>query len=333
MMVSESGGRLLSEDAVETLKDVLLPRAAAVTPNIFEAEILSGMKISGADDVKVACAKITELGCDVVIKGGHLEGVDLLYVEGEFYEFPGKKLEGGFHGSGCTFAAAVASNLAVGFDLVESVSNAKAFIAGALDAAYIPGRGGVSVVNQMRTSFEAEFDEVQLAVRKAVLELEALDGLFRFAPEVGMNVCYAKEGAKTTEDVAGLTGRLLRVGNGVRAVGTVEYCGSQHMARVVLAAMDGDASVRAAMNIKYRPEIIDVVTDAGKFTVSSFNRGDEPKQASTMEWGTKEAINVFGGVPDIVYDQGAVGKEPMIRILGRNPDEVLGKLRKIIERV
>ncbi|HDH28671.1 MAG TPA: bifunctional hydroxymethylpyrimidine kinase/phosphomethylpyrimidine kinase, partial [Euryarchaeota archaeon] len=102
---------------------------------------------------------------------------------------------------------------------------------------------------------------------------------------------------------------------------------------VVLAAMDCDSTVRAAVNIKYRPETIDAVEKAGEFSVSSFNREDEPGQSSTMEWGTREAIRVHGSVPDIVYDRGGVGKEPMIRILGTNPAEVLFKLKKIIDWV
>ncbi len=333
VMVSESGVRLLSEDAVETLKNVLLPKAVVVTPNVFEAEIISGMKISSAIDVKNACTKITEFGCDVVVKGGHLDGVDVMLSNGRFHSFSAPLLEGGFHGSGCSFAAAVTSNLAVGFDLASSVSNAKAFITGALETAYAPGRGGVSVVNQMRVSFEESFDVIQLAVRKAVWQLEALDRLSVLTPEVGMNLCYARAGAESPVDVAGLSGRLLRVGDKVRAVGTVKYGGSRHMARVVLAAMDCDGTVRAAVNIKYRPETIDAVEKAGEFSVSSFNREDEPGQSSTMEWGTREAIRVHGSVPDIVYDRGGVGKEPMIRILGTNPAEVLFKLKKIIDWV
>ncbi len=105
------------------------------------------------------------------------------------------------------------------------------------------------------------------------------------------------------------------------------------MARVVLAAMNSNSGMRSAMNIKYRPKIIEAVKRWGEFSISSFNREDEPSQSSTMEWGTSEAIKTHGSVPDIVYDLGAAGKEPMIRVLGRTSGDVVGKLRKILEQV
>jgi hydroxymethylpyrimidine/phosphomethylpyrimidine kinase len=333
VMVSESGGRLLREDAVETLKNDLLPKAVVATPNIFEAEILADTEIRELKDMKRACKKIAGLGCSVVIKGGHLQGTDVLYASGRFYTFPAKKVVGGFHGSGCTFAAAITSNLALGFDLVSSVSNAKSFIIGALDSAYVPGRGGVSVVNQLRIPFEEGCDEVLLAVRKAVLELETLEGLFRLAPEVGMNLCYAKADARTRTDVAGVTGRIFKVSDTLRAAGAVEYGGSRHMARVVLAALDSNKEMRSAMNIKYRPAVLKRIEKAGDFVISSFERKRAPEQSRTMEWGTKSAIKKAGRIPDIIYDKGGVGKEPMIRIIGRKPADVVSKLKRILEAV
>ncbi|RMF91610.1 MAG: bifunctional hydroxymethylpyrimidine kinase/phosphomethylpyrimidine kinase [Methanobacteriota archaeon] len=331
VMVSESGGRLLAEDAIETLKEELLPKAAVVTPNIYEAEILSGMAISSLEDMKEACKRISRLGCGVVIKGGHLNATDLLYADRKFHIFPGELLDGSFHGSGCTFSAAITANLAMGFDLVDALSNSKAFIRGALGTAYRPGKGRVNVVNQTRTSFEEGYDPVRLALRKAVSELEAMKGLHRLMPEVGMNICHARKGAVSLEDVAAVTGRIIRVGEMVRAVGGVEYGASRHMARVVLAAMGFDGRVRAAANIKYRPETVEALESAGGFAISSFDRGDEPKQVeSTMEWGTKEAVRRLGRVPDLIFDRGGAGKEPMIRVLGRDPDEVVSKLRRIL---
>jgi hydroxymethylpyrimidine/phosphomethylpyrimidine kinase len=315
------------------LKSVLLPRAVLVTPNIFEAEILADTEIRKLEDMRTACKKIAELGCSVVIKGGHLDGTDVLFSDERFYTFPAKKLVGDFHGSGCTFAAAITSNLALGFDLVSSVFNAKAFITGALETAYSPGRGDVKVVNQMRASFEESYDEVLLAVRKAVLELENLEGLFRLAPEVGMNICYATADARSLSDVAGVTGRIVKVSDMLRALGAVEYGGSRHMARVVLAALDSNNEMRSAMNIKYRAKTIESIEKAGGFVISSFDREEQPEQSSTMEWGTKSAIEKAGRIPDIIYDEGGIGKEPMIRIIGRDPADVVSKLKRILEAV
>ena len=116
----------------------------------------------------------------------------------------------------------------------------------------------------------------------------------------------------------------------IRSVGVVEYGGSTHIGRVVLGAMSADKTIRAAMNVKYRSSIIDAIEDSEILTVSSFDRKNEPLETSTMEWGTKQAIEDSGFVPDLIYDRGATGKEAMIRILGRDPDDVLVKLGKLL---
>jgi hydroxymethylpyrimidine/phosphomethylpyrimidine kinase len=333
VMVSESGGRLLDEDAISTLKDEILPKATLATPNLFEAEILSDMKITKSIDMKEACKRISKLGCNVVVKGGHLNATDILYTKKKFYSFPSEKLGGSFHGSGCTYSAAVAANLALGFDLRASVSNAKEFIKGTLETSYRPGKGDIRAVNQVRTAFEDEYDDVLRAVRGAVLELEGMGGLTALAPEVGMNLCFARKGANSIADVAGVSGRITKVGDKMRAHGNVKYGASKHIANVILAAMKFDATQRAAANIKYRPWIIERIENLGAFAMSSFDRIKEPEKMSTMDWGTGQAIKSLGRVPDLIYDLGGIGKEPMIRIIGKDPSDVSSKLRKVLEAV
>jgi hydroxymethylpyrimidine/phosphomethylpyrimidine kinase len=150
VMIAESGGRLLAEDALNALKEDLLPKASIATPNIFEAEILSDMKIRNVDDMKAAAKNISILGCDVVIKGGHLDATDVLYIGGKFHFQRGRKLRGRFHGSGCAYSAAITASLAMGFDLLTSVFNAKEFIKGSLPHSYAPGKGDIKAVNQTR---------------------------------------------------------------------------------------------------------------------------------------------------------------------------------------
>lgn len=330
VMVSESGGRLLAEDAVESLQKRIFSKALIVTPNLYEAQILAAMKIESLDDMRRACKRISDDGCSVVIKGGHLNAKDLLYHEGVFHTLTSEKLKGSFHGSGCTFAAAIASNLSLGFDLVSSVFNAKNFIVEALKTAYAPGRGEIRAVNQARISYEENSDDILRALRKAVVEIEALPDFKKFIPEVGLNVCYAKKGAKSAKDVAGLSGRIIRVGSYARSLGPVVYGGSKHVAGIVLSAMKHDPTIRSALNIRYRPEFIAALESLEAFNISSFSRDDEPGTTSTMEWGTEEAIRKSGRVPDIIFDKGGAGKEPMIRILGRDPLEVLAKLRVLV---
>ena len=145
VMVATSGARLISEDAVETLKERLFPLAAVLTPNIPEAEVLAEMPIRSAEDMERAAEKIGKAyGCAVLCKGGHHlnDANDLLYRDGGFRWFTGKRIDNpNTHGTGCTLSSAIASNLAKGFDLDRAVERAKAYISGALAAMLDLGAG------------------------------------------------------------------------------------------------------------------------------------------------------------------------------------------------
>lgn len=136
VMVATSGSKLLSDDAVNIMKDKLLPIATVVTPNIPEAEVLSRREIKSAQDMIDAAAYISETyHCAVLCKGGHNlnDANDLLYANGEYRWFYGKRIDNpNTHGTGCTLSSAIASNLANGQDLITAVENAKAYISGAL---------------------------------------------------------------------------------------------------------------------------------------------------------------------------------------------------------
>lgn len=138
VMVATSGARLISEDAIETLKKELLPLATLITPNIPEAEVLSEMDIMDEESMVEAAKKISEtFGCTTLVKGGHQinDANDLLYRNDSFTWFKGKRINNSnTHGTGCTLSSAIASNLAKGFDLDDSVKRAKDYISGALSA-------------------------------------------------------------------------------------------------------------------------------------------------------------------------------------------------------
>jgi hydroxymethylpyrimidine/phosphomethylpyrimidine kinase len=111
--------------------------------------------------------------------------------------------------------------------------------------------------------------------------------------------------------------------------GNVEFGGSSHVARMVLAAMKFDPSIRAAINLSYSEKVLCICREMG-LKISSFDRCDEPEQVNTMDWGVTFAIGNFNStvlkkVPDIIYDKGSVGKEPMIRLFGKNAEEVAHK--------
>ncbi len=123
----------------------------------------------------------------------------------------------------------------------------------------------------------------------------------------------------------------------MRAVGCPSFGASRHVANIVLTAMRFDPEMRSAMNIKYNKEWIPIL-DASPLEVASFSRAQEPpevkeREGSTLEWGVKEVCSALGRVPDIIYDEGDVGKEPMIRVLGKNALNVVEKVRMILDMV
>ena len=145
VMVATSGARLISEEAVDVLKEELFPLADLLTPNIPETEVLTGRKIKSADDMIEAAKQVSEqYHCAVLCKGGHQlnDANDLLYRDGGYRWFNGKRIHNSnTHGTGCTLSSAIASNLAKGYDLDTAVERAKAYISGALGAMLDLGKG------------------------------------------------------------------------------------------------------------------------------------------------------------------------------------------------
>lgn len=136
VMVATSGSALIKTEAIKTLVSKLLPIATLVTPNIPEAEALADMKIKNAEDMKKAATYIGEsYGCSVLLKGGHglNDANDLLYENGRYTWFTGKRIDNlNTHGTGCTLSSAIASNLAKGYTLFQSVKNAKDYVSSAI---------------------------------------------------------------------------------------------------------------------------------------------------------------------------------------------------------
>ncbi len=156
VMVATSGSRLLRDDAMQALTEQLLPLAEVVTPNIPEAEILSGLPITDAAGMEAAARKISEqYGCSVLCKGGHKvnDADDLLWRNGSWKWFRGERIHNpNTHGTGCTLSSAIASNLAKGYDLDSSVERAKEYISGCLSAMLDLGRGS-GPMNHMHKLF------------------------------------------------------------------------------------------------------------------------------------------------------------------------------------
>lgn len=145
VMLAKGGHCLMHKDALNTMIDKIIPYAYILTPNIPEAEAITGLNLSCSDDVKEACVMIHAMGAEnVIIKGGHSQGdaEDILYDGKNFYSFCSERIDTrNTHGTGCTFSSAVASNLAVGADVRTAVKNAKEYITGAIKHSLEIGHG------------------------------------------------------------------------------------------------------------------------------------------------------------------------------------------------
>ncbi|MBQ5745794.1 MAG: hydroxymethylpyrimidine/phosphomethylpyrimidine kinase, partial [Selenomonadales bacterium] len=145
VMIATSGSALAKGGAVERMQEVIFPLATVITPNIPEAEVLSGMKIQTAEEMEEAAKLLGQkYDCAVLVKGGHAvrDASDVLWTKGDIVWFHGKHIDNpNTHGTGCTLSSAIASNLAKGYPLTEAIERAKAYISGALSAMLDLGQG------------------------------------------------------------------------------------------------------------------------------------------------------------------------------------------------
>jgi hydroxymethylpyrimidine/phosphomethylpyrimidine kinase len=141
--VSSSGISLVAEGTLDALRERLFPLSKVITPNIYEASVLTGIRVEDKKGMQEAAKVLKGLGPEgVIITGGHLKEVAIdLYYDGEFHYMKSKKIEGEFHGTGCVFSSAITASLALGNTPIESVRKAKEFIVKAIKKAHYPGKG------------------------------------------------------------------------------------------------------------------------------------------------------------------------------------------------
>ncbi len=331
VMVAKSGAPLLEPEAMDSLETHLLPRATVVTPNKFEAEKLANRAIKNLRDAKAAAKDISELGPEaVVIKGGHLDlqhATDVLYYKGKYEIFEDSWLDvKTTHGTGCSFSAAIAADLAKGKDVTVAVKSAKRFITTAIKFGLNIGKGH-GPVNPLASLYqEASRYHILKNVKEAKQMLETSSEIFKLVPEVGMNVAMAIPYAENLDDLAAIEGRLVRTVGKVEAVGNISFGSSSHLARYLLTIAEHDPNKKAAINLKFSEDILSFLKQRG-LEISFYNREEEPEEIKKVEgmtipWGVKEAIKRVGKVPDVIYHRGEIGKEPMIVIFGEQACDV-----------
>jgi hydroxymethylpyrimidine kinase/phosphomethylpyrimidine kinase len=340
VMVAKGGAMLIREEAKKTLIEELVPLAYVITPNVPEAEELAGIDITNSEAMKRAAGIINEKGAkNVLIKGGHMAGdaLDILYDGRDYFEFRSERIETqDTHGTGCTISAAIATGLAQGMSVYDAVKRAKEYITTAIRFSLRIG-GGHGPTNHMAYVFrESHRYHCIKELRDAASQLtEGKCG--NIIPEIQSNLVYALPYAGSVAEVAGIPGRIIRVGDKAETLHDPDFGASSHVARIVLTVMKYNPEYRSAMDIRFSDEIVRLCKELG-YDVDSFSRADEPadvkkREGSSLEWGTKDVLSRRDIIPDMIFDRGDVGKEPVIRILGRTPAEVVGKVLTVSERL
>jgi len=342
VMIAKSGARLLREDAIEALVNKLFPISEIVTPNKYEAEALSDIKINNVEDMKKAAKKIHSLGPKaVVVKGGHLKGgeaIDLLYDGNEFRIFKSIKYsDETTHGTGCSFSAAIAAFLARGYNRVDAVKEAKRFISIAIRYGLKLGKG-VGPVNPMAILYnESTKYHIIDEIRRFLKKFSSLDKAYKLIPEVGMNIASSTPYPMDKDDVAAIPGRIRKDPSGDIIYSSPRFGVSDHLARYILKAREYDEDIRVAVNIKYDPKYLEILDEMG-LSIGFYDRSKEPTEYKNVEghtvtWGIEYVYRDKGFIPNVVYHTGDVGKEPMIVFLSKDLEEVYTWIEKLLSKL
>jgi hydroxymethylpyrimidine kinase/phosphomethylpyrimidine kinase len=331
ILESTTGGNLLRYDALVAFKKFLMPMAFVITPNIPEAEKIAKVQIKSIEDLKKAAVKIREMGPkNVVIKGGHMKDhkvTDLLLENQTFHFFSNKKIKRENHGGGCVFSASLCVAIARRKPLVDAVRFAQQMSLKSIKNSTKIGRG-------LTVTMQKNIDSIESELNRTINKLIKIKKLYQFIPECQTNFVYSKPRPNSSMDILGLEGRIVKIGDSVMVAGGLKYGGSKHVASAVLEIARKFPYVRSALNIRYDNKIIQNAI-ARRFCVSSYDRRfesqkDKMKEGTTIAWGVRAAIKEVKIPPDIIYHKGDIGKEPMILIFGRTPNQVLAKLVKIM---
>ena len=261
--------------------------------------------------------------------------LDLFYYQDSFRVFEKQRIRIKPHGGGCTFSTAIASFLAKGDSLEKAVEKAERFIEISFAGALKVGSGR-RPVNPMAFLYnKSERAEIIEQLEAAAKMIEDNPHFLPFAAEVGTQIAMALPFPRGQMDIAAIEGRIVKIRDKLKAVGPPRFGASRHIANIILTAMKYDPEIRAAMNLHYDPRLVEAFKNIG-CKVAEFKRSLEPAEIKQVEgkslsWGTEEAIRKLSKVPDIIYDEGEVGKEPMIRVLGRDAVEVVDKALKAIK--
>ena len=319
---STTGNLLLKKNALTDYKKMIIPLADIITPNKYEAKILSGMS-----NVRTAAKKIQILGAKSVIVTGATISKDRIsdYVleKDKEYQITGKMIPIKNHGSGCNYSASLTVSLAKQYTINQAVKIAKKYVYNSIKNSKNIGKG-VRITHQKVSSEKMELLE-------SINDFKQIKNVHKIIPECQTNFVLAKKRPKTIRDVLGVSGRLVKSGKEIMTAGEIIYGGSHHVGTAVIEVNKKFPNIRSGLNIKFDPKIISKAKSCG-LEVLSYDRKEEPKKSklregSSIKWGINYTLKTKS--PDVIYHKGDVGKEPMILVFGDTPNDVIKKISKM----
>ena len=326
---STTGGMLIDKKAIKDFKKYMIPLATVLTPNKYEAKILSEISIQDNTSLKNAASTLQKLGAkNITITGLELEKnkiTDFVLEKNFTWSITNRKISSINHGSGGNFSAALLFGLTDKKTLKQAIKIAKKqTLQGIIEAKKI-GKG-IPITNPKYT------DKISKELKNAINKFVRINGIYKEIPECQTNFVYSKKNPKSTKEILGIEGRIVKTGKKVTVAGDLTYGGSKHVATSLLVMNKKFPEIRSAINLKYQKSKMVKLRESGLVS-KSYDRTNEPKSVKTdgssIKWGTEFAIKNSKKAPDIIFHKGDHGKEPMIIIFDENPTKLMKKIRKI----
>lgn len=325
VMVAGVGDSLATSDLAKSIKRDLMPLCELITPNRHEAEILAKMQIRTEDDAKLACELIGKEGSSVLLKGGHMSGknvVDYFYLSSEITRMEYPRLERAGHGGGCTLSSYITAHMAKGIDIVNSVMRSRELIQESIASMYVIGEGDKCVNPMVKMQDDSVkfrvLDDIDSAADK-LIDMIPQD----WVPSLGTNIAYALPNPAGPEEIAAIDKRITFHNGSLRKNGKAKYGAAEHASYLLLSTIKFSPDTRASINLEYSEELMDIMEEVGLDLVI-FDR-KKYKDARLGEI-TAYTIKDLGKVPDAFIDNSLSNKDKSIRLVGKDPEDLLSKI-------
>ena len=328
---STTGGMLIEKSSIINFKKYIIPLATIITPNKFEAEILTKTKINSKNKPEKIAKMIQKMGAKNVIITGLEEKnnkiSDFVLESNKKYFLKDEKISKINRGSGCIHSSMALYGIIKFKNIKKSLEFAKQVTLNSIKNSKKVGKGFEV------TNFD-KLDNNKIELTKAIEDFIKIKNIFENIPECQTNFVFSKHKPKSIKEILGISGRIVKAGKEVMVAGELEYGGSKHVATALLAVNKKYSKIQSAINLKFRESTILKIKKM-KWNTYDYDRSQEPKNikknGSTIEWGIKNAIKNSKKAPDVIFHKGDFGKEPMIILFGETPEAVIKKIQKLFK--